>query len=640
MSRLEYKGLKAGLEIHQQLSTSRKLFCNCPAHLVKKEPDFETIRYFRPTLSETGKIDPTALKAFKRRNKVIYQAYNKENCLYELNEEPPSKINKHALETGLFVSKIMKANIPNVISVSRKQYLDGSVPAGFQRTMIVGFNGLLELSSGKQLKIEQICLEEDASRKVKEQNGEVTFRVDRLGIPLIEITTAPQLKSPAEVKDAALRIGGIFRSMGEAKRGIGSIRQDVNLSIEGGNRVEIKGVQRPSWFKPLIEGEIKRQQKLKEITQKLEERNVKRKQLHAAQMQNVSSLFKHTGSKIIQKAFKEGKEAFAVRLQGFKDLLAKDIQKGRTFGKEIGERVASIVGLGGIIHTDELPAYGINEQEKKRLFEVTNANMSKDTVVVVIGKKAKAEDAIREVKERAIQSLSGVPRETRRAHKDGTTSFERPLGTAARLYPDTDTPPIQVKTSLIEKAKNRKDTFVYPWEKKEEYKNLGLSKRHAKALSLSRRSSLFDKIIEIGVEPKLAAKTLLETFKELKRSGVSVEAIKDKKILEMFHFLDKGDIAKEAIPDILTKLAERPELKVKEAIKSLGITTMTRRQVEQIVDDLIAENLEYISEEGQHAFNGLMGDLMKRVKGKIDGEVAANVLRGKLKQFLAEEEEM
>lgn len=636
MTKLGYKGLKAGLEIHQQLDTSRKLFCHCPAHLVKKEPDFEAIRYFRPTLSETGKIDPTALKAFKRGNKVVYQAYNKESCLYELNEAPPSKINKHALETAFFVSKILDANIPNVISVSRKQYLDGSVPAGFQRTMIVGFNGLLELSSGKQLKIEQICLEEDASRKMKEQNGKVTFRVDRLGIPLVEITTAPQLKSPAEVRDAALRIGSIFRSTGEAKRGIGSIRQDVNLSIEGGSRVEIKGVQRPSWFKPLIKGEIKRQQKLKEITQKLKSRKVKREQVNSAQAHEVSSLFKHTGSKIIQEAFKNDKRIFAVRLPGFKNLLAKDIQKGKTFGKEFGERVSSIVGLGGIIHTDELPAYGINVEGKKKLFDATNANRNQDTIVVVIGKKAKAEDAIREVKERAIQSLSGVPRETRRAHKDGTTSFERPLGTAARLYPDTDTPPIRVKTSFIEKARDRENKFVYPWEKKEEYRRLGISKRYAKALSLSRKSHLFDKIIDMGVDPKLAARILLETFKELKRSGVSVEAINDEKILEMFHSLDKGDIAKEAIPDILTKLAENPELKVKEIIESLGITTMTREQLEEIVEDLIADNSEYISEEGQHAFNGLMGDLMKRVKGKIDGEVAAKVLRKKLKEALAE----
>lgn len=629
---------KAGLEVHQQLNTDEKLFCRCKSHLTSKKPDLKTIRYFRPTLSETGEIDPTALKAFKRRKKIVYATNTRENCLYELNEAPPYGINKEALQTALFISKMLKATIPDVLPVSRKQYLDGSVPSGFQRTMVVGFDGSLELTSEKHLKINQICLEEDAARKVTEESEERVFKTDRLGIPLIEITTSPQLTTIKEVKDAALRIGALFRSIGKAKRGIGSVRQDLNISIKGGSRVEIKGVQRPEWFKPLIKGEIKRQRKLKKISEELKARNVTENAINAQNMQRVSRIFRDTEAEFIKKAVEKGEELFAICLPGFKGLLDENIQKKRTFGKEFADRVSVTVGLGGILHTDELPAYGITEREKRKLFERINANEEEDTIVIVIGNFIEGKDAIEEVKERAIQSLGGVPRETRKAHEDGTTSFERPLGTAARLYPDTDTPPIRIPSSLVEKAKKKRQKIDYPWERKERYIDQGISERHAEPLALSWKGHVFEKIIELGVDPQLAATILVERFKELEREGYPMEKVKDEQIIEIFERVGSGQIAKEAIPDVLLKLAENPNRDVKDVLNSLEIEKMTKKELEQVIDRLIAENQEYCEEEGMAAFKGLMGDLMQQVKGRIDGAVAAKTLRKRLNSLLEQNE--
>lgn len=631
---MRYDHVKMGLEIHQQLDTERKLFCHCPAQLVKNDPTFKTMRYMRPTLSETGEVDPTVLKAFKGRKKIIYSTYTDENCLYEINEAPPYEINRHALETALFISKMMRAHVPDVIPISRKQYLDGSVPSGFQRTMIVGFNGELPLSSGKKIKIEQICLEEDAARRVEEDDERVIFSTDRLGIPLIEVTTAPQLSNPEEVRDAALRLGGIFRSTGNARRGIGSIRQDLNISIEGGSRVEIKGVQRPEWFKPLIDREIRRQQNLKDLSERLVRRGVTEKQIESQHLHDVSSAFSETKSTLVKKALRTDKKLFAIRLPGFKGLLSEQIQKGKTFGKEFAERVTVTVGLGGILHTDELPDYEITTEEKKRLFEVTDANREHDTVVVVIGRTAEAEDAVEEIKERAIQSLSGVPEETRKAHRDGTTSFERPLGTAARLYPDTDTPPLRISASLLDKVENKLENAEYPWEKKEKYQELGLSERHAKVLALSQKSELFEKVTELDVDPKLAATILVEKMKELEREGYDMDLISDAKMLSVFKRLEAGEIAKEAIPDILMKIAENPEKEIEAIIEALGIERISREELERIVNKLIEANKDYVTEEGEAAFNGLMGDLMTRVKGEVDGAIAAKVLRERLTFFL------
>ncbi len=628
-------GLRVGLEIHQQLKSRRKLFCYCKPELIKEEPDFTVIRYMRPTLGETGEIDPTMLKEFKKGRYVVYQVYKDKNCLYEIDEIPPHEVDRESLVTSIMIAKLFKMKIPDILVVSRKQYLDGSVPSGFQRTILVGLEGYLELSNGKKLGITHICLEEDAARKISEDAEKIVFRVDRLGIPLIEIGTKPDLNSPDEVLDAALRIGSLLRATRRVLRGLGTIRQDINVSISGGARVEIKGVQRPEWFKPLIDNEIKRQLKLIELSKVLKDRGVTDEIIREQEPVDVSDVFTDTKAKFIKKALKKGGIVLALRLPGFSNVLGEEILPGRRFGKEFAERVSVIVGLAGIIHTDELPAYGISDKEKQKLFEKTNSDPEKDAVVIVVGPKDKAYAALDEVKERAILALRGVPPETRKANPDGTTSFERPIGTAARLYPDTDSSHIRITADILEEAERKLPE--YPWVREEKYiKELRLPPEIAMRIVMSERSELFEDIIKLGVNPKLVATVLIDLMTSLRREGYPIDDISDEKIYDLFKIFKQGKISKEAFPDIIAFLSKNSDKTVGDALRSLKVETISLNELEKIIDQIIERNLHLLKERGERAFKPLMGDVMRVVRGKVDGKIVSQTLQRKIAEKLAQ----
>ncbi len=628
-------GLKVGLEIHQQLKTSRKLFCYCPPILRRDDPDIRVIRFMRPTLGETGEIDPTMQKEFKKRKTIIYEAYKDTTCLYELDEIPPYEISQEALEIALMIALLFNMKIPDILLVSRKQYLDGSVPSGFQRTVIVGLDGYVELSNGKRLRILQLCLEEDAARKIAENDKETVYRVDRLGIPLVEITTDASLSSPEEVLDAALRIGALLRATKKVLRGIGTIRQDINVSIKGGNRVEIKGVQRPEWFKSLIDNEIKRQLALIKIAEELKARGVTKESIEKEPIIDVTDIFMGTEAKFISRAIKRGEKVFAIKLPNFGGLLGREILPGKRFGKEFAERVSVITGLKGIIHTDELPAYGISKEEKEKLFEVLKADRERDCIVIVVGPEKKAIEALEEVRERAKEALDGVPTETRKANPDGTTSFERPLGGAARLYPDTDSPPIVLNRSIIERI--MKSLPEYPWKRVERYmKEYGLSKEYAERIVLSERSEVFEEIVRIGVPPKLVATVILETMTSLRREGFLVDRIPDEKLVQVFIYYKKGELSKEALPEVLKELSKNPEREISDILKELGIKKISLEELDKIIEKIIRNNIELVKKRRERAFKPLMGDVMKIVRGKIDGKTVSERLREKLQQVIKE----
>jgi len=268
-------GLKSGLEIHQQLDT-HKLFCECPSEIRTDKPDIIVKRELRPLAGEVGKIDPAALFEKKKRKFYIYEAYSDTTCLVELDEEPPHEINPDALEIGLLIAKMLHCEIPDVIQVMRKTVVDGSNTSGFQRTALIATNGYLETSFGK-VRVATVCLEEDSARRTAETPESVTFRLDRLGIPLVEIATEPDCKTPEQVKEAAEKIGSLLRSTGKVIRGIGTIRQDVNVSITGHPRIELKGVQELPQMPKIVEIEVQRQAEAIKSGGKLEGhvRNVK-----------------------------------------------------------------------------------------------------------------------------------------------------------------------------------------------------------------------------------------------------------------------------------------------------------------------------------------------------------------------------
>jgi len=589
---IDYKevGLKVGLEIHQQLKSPRKLFCYCEPKLIDKEPDITVIRFLRPTLSETGEIDPTIEKEFKKGRKIIYQMY-RELCLYEIDEKPPENVDKYSLITALLLAKIFHMDVPDILFVSRKQYLDGSVPSGFQRTILVGLNGWLELPNGKKVGISQICLEEDAARKIKETTNEIIFRVDRLGIPLVEITTNADLETPEEVLECALRIGAILRATRRVQRGLGTIRQDINISIRGGSRVEIKGVQYPEWFKPLIDNE-----------------------------------------NFIKKAIKRGEKAYVMKLPGFGGILGEEILPGKRLGKEFAERVKVIVGLAGIIHTDELPAYGISLEEKNEMFKITNGDPKRDCVVLIIGPKQKVLDAFGEVIERAILALSGPPEETRRANPDGTTSFERPIGGAGRLYPDTDSPPIYVSPDLRKTVETIE--YHYPWEiAKNISRKYNIPEKQAYKIVLSPKFDLFEAAVNSGINPKLIIRAF-ELMTSLRREGYNTDTISDDKIIEILSLVRDNKISKEAIEDILRVLANYPKKSVKDAIEELKIQTVSEADVRSYVINLLQQKMPLIKERKERSFKPLMGLVMKEFRGKIDGKIIAGILKEELEKIL------
>ncbi len=261
---LNYKDLdlKIGLEVHQQLDTN-KLFCSCPCLIKAEKPDFKIKRYLRASASELGKVDQAALFELQKGKYFIYEGYNDTNCLVELDESPPEELNKKALEIALQVSLLLNAKILDQIQFMRKVVIDGSNVSGFQRTALIAINGYIETSEGK-ITIPTICLEEEAAKKIEATNEYVNYNISRLGIPLIEIATGPEIKSPEGAKEAASKLGMVLRSIDGVKRGLGSIRQDVNLSIKGHPRVEIKGFQDLKSIPKVAEYEIQRQLSSKE----------------------------------------------------------------------------------------------------------------------------------------------------------------------------------------------------------------------------------------------------------------------------------------------------------------------------------------------------------------------------------------
>ncbi|WP_456419831.1 Glu-tRNA(Gln) amidotransferase subunit GatE [Methanocaldococcus infernus] len=625
----EKLGLKVGLEIHQQLNTERKLFCHCPTILRDNEPDGEVLRILRPTLSEVGEIDRAALLEARKGKKFLYQYYNDSTCLVELDEEPPHEPSEEALKIALEVALLMNMKPVDLAYVMRKIVIDGSNTSGFQRTIFLARDGYVETEDGK-VRIESLCLEEDAARKVEEREGIVVYNLDRLGIPLVEISTAPDIKSPKMAKDVAKRIGEILRATGKVKRGIGTIRQDINISIKDGARVEIKGVSELNLIDKVVEYEVLRQVNLLKIRDELKSRGA----YVIEEIYDVTDLFKECKSRIIKRAIERGGKVKAIILKKFSGLVGKEIQPGRRLGTEFSDRAKVIAGVGGIFHTDELPNYGITDEDVKKLRERLKAE-EEDTIIIVADEEEKAIKALEAVIERAKEAIEGVPEETRRALDDGTTSYLRPLPGAARMYPETDIPPIYITEELINEIKSNLPEL--PEEKVERFiKEYKLSEELAKKMVLSYYVDLFEELCKEfkNIKPTLIAKTLEETLKEIRREGYNIENIKESHLRELFKALSEGKLAKEGIPEVLKGFCEMPEKEIDEILEIKGLKGLSREEVEKIIEEIIKENIEVVKEKKEKALGMLMGRAMAKLRGKADGKMVNEILRSKIKEFI------
>ena len=494
------------------------------------------------------------------------------------------------------------------VHTMRKIVIDGSNTCGFQRTALVAMGGSLPGGA----RIETICLEEDAAQRVTDQ----VFSLDRLGIPLVEITTGPDLRTPEEVQEVAEYIGMVLRSTGKVKRGKGTIRQDINISIPEGARVEIKGVQELDLIAEVVRREMERQVNLISIRDALNDRGACVEESPI----DVTSLFKGTRSSILKKAG----VVLAIRLKGFSGLVGREIQPGRRLGSELAD-YAKRCGVGGIFHTDELPAYGITAEEVRSLREKLGA-LENDAIILVAGTRDEARCAAKQVIRRAGMALEGVPEETRGMLEEGSTAYMRPLPGAARMYPETDIFPVTVEKTFWEGIPIPE---LLTGKAKRFEQELGLDPAAAYQAATSENLPAFEAAIREGVKPTLAFRVVITTPVELARKGVDVGKIGEADYLAILSAIETGRAAKEAVPDILGATASG--MTTDQAIAALG-SSVTSDELTRIIRRIIDERKEFVAEKGVGAFGPLMGLVMQEVRGKVDGKLVSEALRRELER--------
>ncbi|MEM2726891.1 MAG: Glu-tRNA(Gln) amidotransferase subunit GatE [Archaeoglobaceae archaeon] len=610
MSEENWYGLKVGIEIHQQLDTAEKLFCRCPTES-SEDPKLEIKRYLRLKKSEMGEEDRAAREEVERRKRFLYKFYES-TCLVEADEEPPAELNREALKIAIQVAKMLNMTVLDEIHVMRKIVIDGSNTTGFQRTALVAVDGQMEVK-GEKIGIGTLCLEEEACRKVEEGEGFTIYSLDRLGIPLIEIGTKADIKTPEIAKETAKKIGMILRSTGKVKRGIGTIRQDVNISIRDGARVEIKGVQELDLIDKVVEYEVIRQLNLLQIREELQKRNA-----HVVErIFDVTDVFRNTKSKILK-----GKTVKAILLKNFAGIVGKELQPGRRLGSEFAD-IARAFGLGGIFHTDELPAYGISAEEVSMLRSVVGA-VEGDAVIIAAGDPDRVERALRRIVERAKYCFVGVPEETRKANEDATTSYLRPLPGAARMYPETDVPPVTSLAYLdVEIPELIEDR----------------AKRYAKLLPAdlafeiadSKYYRVFEEFCN-SLPPTIVARVLHVIPTELRRENCNVDLLEEKHFRMVLEMIRDGEIAKEGAENALRAILEKPSASRNELKVALG----SKSDIDSFIQRLIEEKRDLIAEKGENAFKPLMGVVMGEFRGKVDGKVIAEKLREAISKKMKE----
>ncbi len=616
--------LICGIEIHQQLNT-KKLFCDCDSHLCD-DGEGSVYRRLRPTTSETGEIDRAALAQFQRNLGYRYQSAEGTSCLVELDEEPPHGINKDAMETTLIFSDMLGARVVDEVHFMRKIVVDGSNTSGFQRTSLVATDGEIEVN-GKKITILSVCLEEDACRKVEANDAEITYRLDRLGIPLIEVATGPDIRTPEECMEVALRIGTLLRATKRVKRGIGTIREDLNISIPGGARIEIKGVQELRLLPLYVENEVKRQKMLLRIKDILLKRGVREVPFETV---DVTDIFKDCESNVIKGAFKEKGKVLAVRLPGFAGVMNGD-NKTLRLGAEMAQR-ARTKGVKGIFHSDELPNYGIEQQYVDKVKESLGMTGEFDAFVLCAAKEKKAKDALEVAVERANTALKEVPEETRDPLPDGTSKYSRPLPGAARMYPETDVPPTEITREKMEKIHANLPELPEEIERRlvSEYK---INPQQARQMVRQDCNDLFEKIAREYDMASIAATTLLNTFSELEKDDADTSVLTDEKMMQVFGMLKENRFAKEALPALLKEMCNGTD--AEKAIAKLGLGSVDTDEAAKIIAEIVKEREEFIrSKGGLAAIGPLMGPVMGALRGKIDGQKANELLTQEIKKLM------
>ena len=657
-------GFMCGIEIHQQLETN-KLHSRLPSKLYDYKledipedwPRFT--RKIRASEGESGKID-IAAQFEQRRNRSFVYLQSPNSGLIEMDEAPPDFHDHNAVDIVLTISSMMKAKPFPILQVMRKTVADGSNTSGFQRTTLISTNGKISTVSGT-IGIDLISVEEDSARKlgnIKSEKGEtVIYTLDRLGIPLVEIATAPDIKSPEHAKETARLIGSLLRDTRRVRRGLGTIRQDLNVSIACGDRVEIKGCQDLDWIPKIIYLEMARQLHFYRLANELRRENnlpplPPNREDDAIPVENrvaltttkkilgikydITDIFQSTNSSLIQSLLDNDSKVLAVILPGFANKLGKKILDNNEsqfprLGRELASAAKS-AGVEGIFHSDELPSYGISEEEIKNIRERLSMKPI-DAFVLSVAPSWQAELALESVIIRARKAFHRIPQEVRNVvirkgqPEDGTTTALRPLPGGARMYPETDIPPLHLKETRWERI--CRNIPLTNNQRKERLQKLKISENQIEAILNSELDDiLFEGIDgELNLHPKAWASALLE-FKTKKFQPLSVA----------IYLREKGKITKDAILELVEDSISGDLNSIKSWMisesESRGLSPMDESEIEKVVIEVIMEKSDFIEERGMSSIGPLMGIVLQKLGSSADGKIVNQILRSEISKIL------
>jgi glutamyl-tRNA(Gln) amidotransferase subunit E len=635
-------GFMAGLEVHQQLRTRSKLFCRCPAGRYVDHADAEVLRHMRPTLSELGEYDGCALMEFKTRKEIVYLLERGTVCTYEIDDTPPFEIDQEAVKIAIEVNDLFNLSLVSELHVMRKQYLDGSIPTGFQRTAMVGLGGVIPfrvaaLGIDRELRIRQLSLEEDSCREVSDVGHRIVFRTDRLGMPLTEVVTEPDLLTPFELQAGARLVAQVTRTGGKVRRGPGAARQDVNVSVAGGRRIEIKGVSHHRGLPRLVHTEAFRQLNLLRIREELRRRGVTAEMLTlpaqgvppevSPLVIDATHLLRRCAFAPVRQALEAEERVYALRLPNFAALLTHRTQPGITFAGEFVDRarvIACLTGRPFLIHSD-IPGYGLESGEWRQVRTALDAS-NDDAMIVLWGPRADINTAVREIFLRALDALDGVPAETRQAFADGTTGFERILPGADRMYPDTDTPPVPIPDSWVTAVRSALPERL--WERQDRYRALGLSAAAAERLAAASWADCFDALAPAaGAVARRLAAALEKRLPYLARvAGIHIPPAAER-LAPLVRALEREQLFADGFEAALEQSLRTPEQPPEELLRRFTRRTDDAETLDLLVGKAAGEAHRHMPGAPlEAALRWAMGEVMTILIGRVDPRIAREKL--------------
>jgi len=606
-------GFMSGLEVHQQLDTKEKLFCHCPAGIYNASDDYdaELIRHMRPTLSELGEYDGTALMEFKTRKEIIYRIKNSTACTYEVDDTPPFPMNREALGIALEISLLSKLNVVGEVHITRKQYLDGSIPTGFQRTAILGVEGELQLPH-KKIRLIQLSIEEDSCREISDIGHVRVYKTDRLGMPLIETVTYPDCENPDEVMETCNYIRFLNRSTGKVRTGMGAGREDVNVSCKGGSRVEIKGVAHTKWIPELTHNEAFRQWSLLLMRDMLKERitkpaawKIRSVYLDRSQLRKVD-LPDHAEMLV------------AVNLPKFEGALSWFTQPGKMFANELADRlkVIACIEKPNMLHSEEIKPV-VSEKRWIEIRKLLDAKKG-DAQLIIMGPEADIKTALDTIEERCKMALEGIPQETRKSLEDGTTIFERVLPGADRMYPDTDSAPIPLEDDYIDSLKqNLPDDIIERYKK---LKAWGIPEDTYTFIFSKDYFPIMERIItELDADPKFVGTFFGHSLKHAEGQYAGADELYQNKIYKLFAFLKRENLEFKLAKYMLPEMVLHPKMDFESILLEMKFKRVKEKAIVDSIPMLIEKfNKESKKKDPVDRVNWVMGQLRKRALGNID----------------------